>query len=118
MNLLLKIAVAALVTCVILVGGTLLFTARPTPVMGLDADALSHSVASSGAQCSEDPGGNWACAIFGKDKPTRYRVEANWLGCWDGARIAGPVTADTPEGISGCVDIWDHVRVEDAINGD
>ena len=47
---------------------------------------------------------------------THYRVEVDWAGCWDATRIRGPVTADTPRTLSGCVDIWDHLQLEDTFN--
>ncbi|MGA7397869.1 MAG: hypothetical protein WBW62_10530 [Solirubrobacterales bacterium] len=115
MSLLLKLAIGLLAAFVIICGLGLLFSARPTPILGLDPDVLGHSVAKGEFEdqdCKELPNGNWSCLITGNKRPTTYEVDVRWDGCWKGTRTAGPVTTYTPEKVSGCVDIWDHLQLE------
>jgi len=116
MSLLAKFAIFSIAIFVVVCGTALLFSARPTPVVGVDAGALAHSVRSSDTGCSQGPDEIWDCAVSVGDTTTHYRVEVEWAGCWDATRIRGPVTADTPRTLSGCVDIWDHLQLEDTFN--
>ncbi|MGK2932547.1 MAG: hypothetical protein ACSLFD_07240 [Solirubrobacterales bacterium] len=114
--MLVKVAVVLLIAFVVLAGLGLLFSARPTPVTGVDASSLAHSVKSNGSYCSEIDGGNWDCAIELDRGTTHYTVEVGWDGCWDANRTKGPVARNTPESKTGCVDIWDHLVLEDIFN--
>jgi len=114
-NLLLKFGVVLLVAFVVLASLGLLFWARPAPVLGVDADSLAHSVDKNppaDSPCVEGPGDDWTCSFGG----TRYRVEVKWTGCWNGERISGRVNNYTPQEISGCLDLQDYLRLEDALN--
>ncbi len=112
MGTLAKVAIGLLIAFVVLAGAALLFSARPTPLIGLDGDSLGHSIRSSSGECRKGPDSEWVCAIEGDNAMTRYRVDVGWSGCWDADRFRGPATDQTPESISGCVDIWDHLALE------
>lgn len=116
MSLLLKVAIALLIAFVTLAGMALIFSARPTPVLGVDAGSLAHSVKSAGAGCSENSDGTWVCVLEGDKADTRYSVDVRWDGCWEATRYRGPVTEFTPDSKSGCIDIWDHLRLENAFD--
>ena len=116
MNTLLKVAIVLLIAFVVLAGLGLLFSARPTPVVGLDSDALAHSVRPSSGTCREASDGEWSCRIEGVRRMVSYRVEAGWDGCWVAER-KGPASGTmTPATMSGCVDIWDHLRLENVFD--
>ncbi|MBK8293534.1 MAG: hypothetical protein IPK93_01695 [Solirubrobacterales bacterium] len=114
MKLLLKFGIGLLIAFVILASLGLLFWARPTPILGVDGNSLAHSVQDSQyyEKCREAPNGDWICEKAG----TRYAVDIGWDGCWDGDRISGPATTFTPNEISGCVNLQDHLRLEEALN--
>ena len=116
MSFLLKIVIAAMATGVVLVSGALLFSARPTPLIGLDGDALAHSVPGSIGACREITGGEWTCAVEDGKRKARYRVDVDWAGCWEGEVSGASIPGQSPRMISGCIDIWDHLRIEDKLN--
>jgi len=116
MSLLAKFAIFSIVAFVVFCGTILLFTARPTPVVGVDAGSLAHSVRSADTGCSRNSGGTWDCAHKGRQGTTHYRVDVDWIGCWDAERVKGPVTKDAPRSLSGCIDIWDHLQLENTFN--
>ncbi len=116
MRLLMKVAIGLLIAFVVLVGAGLLFSARPTPITGVDAGSLAHSVKSTDAVCRESSDGNWHCALEADKADTQYEVDVGWDGCWEATRIRGPVTRFTPRGLSGCVDIWDQLQLENVFD--
>ncbi len=118
MSLLAKFAVFSIAIFVVVCGTALLFSARPTPVLGYDGDALFHSIG-KGNESSDgcrEVNGDWICRITnGKTKVT-YRIDTRWDGCWDGNLASGTASWYTPRSISGCVDIWDHLRLENTFD--
>lgn len=115
MSLLLKVAIVLLIAFVVITSLSLLFWVRPAPVLGVDAESLAHSVDKSLAAdnpCLEVPGDAWICSFGG----TNYRVEVKWTGCWSGERISGRVNTNNPQKLSGCLDLQDYLRIEDALN--
>lgn len=116
MSLLAKFAIFSIVIFVVVCGTALLFSARPTPIVGVDAGSLAHSVRSTDTGCSGNGDDGWDCAVTGKAGTTHYRVEVDWAGCWDADRTKGPVSESTPQTLSGCVDIWDHLQLENTFN--
>jgi hypothetical protein len=120
LNFLLKVAISLLATFVLLGGAILLFAARPTPVVGVNGGALLHSIdrGESDDKCRETPDGDWACRITGNEALVGYLVDVGWDGCWDASHESGPIDSYTPRELSGCIDIWDHLQLEDVLNGD
>ncbi|MBK5231705.1 MAG: hypothetical protein JJE13_01825 [Thermoleophilia bacterium] len=110
-----KLVIGSIAVFVLFCTLVLLFWARPSPILGFDAETLAHSL-EKGQQCRKGPGGDWTCSIDGDGPPTWYRVDVGWDGCWEGNRFAGPVATFTPEEISGCIDLADHMRFEEAFN--
>ncbi len=118
MSLLAKFAIFTIAIFVVVCGTALLFSARPTPVLGYNGDALFHSIGKgddSFDDCRE-AGDGWICRITGDKADSKYRIDTRWDGCWEGTHVAGPVNAYTPQNISGCIDIWDHLRLENTFD--
>jgi hypothetical protein len=95
-----------------------LFSARPTPILGVDSESLQYSVGGGGIvtfgdRCRPREDGSWTCFRYDNassgDVP--YRVEVNWSGCWQ-ATYKGP-REFRPEDqrLSGCVTVFDHIRL-------
>lgn len=118
MSLLAKFALFSIVGFVLACGTALLFSARPTPLLGYNADALTHSIGKGegSKQGCRELDGDWLCTVNGDKGDVTYRLDTRWDGCWEAERIRGPVDNFTPQSLSGCVDIWDHLRLENTFN--
>ncbi len=108
-----KIAIVLLIAFVVLASLGLLFSARPTPVLGVDGDSLAHSISNSAPCIEGTSGGVWNCW---RNSTVGYRVEVGWDGCWDATLYKAPRMSDVPRTRSGCIDIWDHLELEDTFN--
>lgn len=112
-----KLTIGLLIAFVVVASAGLLFWARPTPILGVDGKSLAHSVkdGSDTAPCTK-AAGDWVCEIEGDGPPTKYAIDLRWDGCWKGDRVSGPLAAFTPEEISGCISLGDHLRLEEVLN--
>ncbi|HEU5254163.1 MAG TPA: hypothetical protein VFU16_12660 [Solirubrobacterales bacterium] len=106
------LAPVAIVAVMLVLG---IFGARPTPVLGLDGEALQDSVGNSllgvgQDSCDAEPGGAWRCWRYdvGYSSVVTYRVKADWKGCWH-AVLEGRPTASNPKRRSGCVSLVNYV---------
>ena len=89
------------------------FVLRPSPVLGMDSEALQHSVGGflGGGHCEDLGGGTWRCSrqeggLFA-DETIGYLVKVNGLGCWRANRTGVP--GEGPKRLSGCVTIVDFI---------
>lgn len=89
------------------------FVLRPSPVLGMDGEALQHSVGGSlgGGHCEDRGGGTWRCSrqeggLFA-DETVGYLVKVNSLGCWRANRTGVP--GEGPQRLSGCVTMVDFI---------
>jgi hypothetical protein len=103
---------AGTVAAIVLVG---LFAARPSPILGVEADALQDSVGGWSPGLSTrpcQPRGNrtWNCERYDDQSSDSvgYRVKVDGLGCWTATRI-GPPGEGSDKRLSGCITIVDHV---------
>jgi hypothetical protein len=92
---------------------------RPAAIVGVKADALSHSLlgevgrADLDGSCIEPADDEWRCAIKRDDGSLEatYRIETHDYGCWDAKRIAGRRGSGIAEEASACINILDYIRV-------
>jgi hypothetical protein len=103
---------AALATAVLVLG---LFGARPTPVLGIDGEALQSSVGGIDVLSFEpescEPGdGEWTCFVYESEisGSISYRVEVDWKGCWEAVKV-GQSRGENPRTLSGCASLVDYV---------
>jgi hypothetical protein len=115
---------------VLWLGGTLalllavgLFSARPTPVLGVGGDTLQYSVSGgnmglSVAPCRRRDHGAWSCSVYDNQfsGTVGYRVKVNGLGCWQATR-EGFAGEGSEKRLSGCITIWDELRPLDGLFG-
>lgn len=99
-----------------------IFSARPTPIIGVDGEALQYSVGGGSLLFNSQPcphdeaNGTWTCAVYdGSVSGTiPYRVRVGGLGCWTAIR-SEPIGVDSPKRLSGCLTAWDQVRLFDQL---
>jgi hypothetical protein len=98
----------AIVAAIVVLG---VFGARPTPVLGLDGEALQASVASTTLNdaCEPVAADAWTCQRWDSELSgaISYRVEANWKGCWHAVRESPDNRS--PKRLSGCVTFVDYL---------
>ena len=104
--------------CLFLATG--LIASRPAPIIGVDGSALQYSVGSSFLDSSPQPcqrhAQSWTCDVYDSEDSgdVPYRVKMHRLGCWTATRI-GSFGEPSEKRLSGCVTIWDEIRLLDAI---
>lgn len=116
--------IAALVLCVLI--PPLAYFVSPGVVT---SKSLAYSVTMdvdgsvpADPRCSRaEQAGEWRCytprydsevsGIFG----ATYRVEVNWIGCWEATRIRGRAKDAFPDRAEGCVKLKDNVRFLDRL---
>jgi hypothetical protein len=109
--------VAGIVSLFLVVG---LLASRPTPVTGVDGTALQYSVGGSFLDSSAQPcqrrARGWTCGVYDSDVSgdVPYRVKMHRLGCWTATRI-GSFGDPSERRLTGCVTIWDEIRLFNAI---
>ncbi|HYJ21748.1 MAG TPA: hypothetical protein VEW07_06980 [Solirubrobacterales bacterium] len=102
--------------CLLLAVG--LVAARPTPIIGVDGEALQYSVDGGGLfeshPCSRGEDGTWTCSVYDSrySSTVPIRVKVGGLGCWTAVRSEA-VGEGSPERLSGCLTAWDQVRFFD-----
>jgi hypothetical protein len=110
-------------------GGTLallltvgLLTSRPAPVIGVHGAALQYSVGGGNLGSPMPPchtAGDeiWSCERYddGFSGTVSYRVEIDGLGCWRGVRVGSPPGEGADKHLSGCITIWDEIRLMNAL---
>jgi hypothetical protein len=88
---------------------------RPTPFLGVTADAMASSLqgkvpAASTVSCDEDGEDAWTCESTGSGggATSTYDITVNGFGCWT-AQPAGEVAQiGTPATLTGCITLLDH----------
>lgn len=117
------IRIAALWVCgtAALVFAVGLLAARPTPVTGVDGKALQYSVSGGNLGFSVEPcghgdGGSWSCSVYddGFSGAVPYDVRVGGLGCWTAIR-AGRAGEGASKRLSGCLTVWDQIRLFDRL---
>ena len=97
-----------------------LLAARPTPIVGVDGDALQYSVDGGSivdlGPCPHEEDDTWTCSVnsYGDSSTVTYRVKVGGLGCWT-AVSTEPIGAGRPQRLTGCIDAWDQVRFFDRL---
>lgn len=107
------VVVSALVAAVGLTLLGLIVFLAPAPYLGMSHAALAASVDDSSAKGCKPEGRGWACWRTIDGTGHRYRVTADWAGCWTG-KLAGhrSQSSPAPSRITGCVTVADHLRAE------
>jgi hypothetical protein len=103
-------------SALVLVLLAVLFAWRPSAVLGVDGDALGHSVNGGGIfsgnyPCRQGVDDTWRCRVFdaGESTAYAYEVQADRWGCWEAERIGSPTAGGrAPRTISGCITLLDH----------
>jgi hypothetical protein len=75
------------------------------------ANSLGKEVHRADADCRQDGGGRWRCALSGSPvNGVEYELTTHRFGCWSGSRVFLPRTA-TPvkRSVSGCIGLTDLV---------
>lgn len=99
------------IAAVLLLG---LLTARPTPLTGVDGEALQFSVGGalgpSSEPCVHLADGSWRCHAYDREVSSGvpYTVRTHGLGCWT-AVPSGPGGESVARRRSGCVTIVDEI---------
>lgn len=99
-----------LAAVVVLIGAALF---RPATLFGVDATALANSlggeVRHAQAKCVGAGSGHWRCALHGGTvEGAEYALTMGRFGCWDGTRIAQPVSPRPVDlSVSGCIGVTD-----------
>lgn len=97
-----------------------LLAARPAPLVGVDGKALQYSVEGASLfenrPCPREADGTWTCSRHddGYSSTLPYRVKVGWLGCWHAVRT-GPAGEGAPKRLSGCITVWDQLRLFDTL---
>ncbi len=112
---------AAMLACVAAVGAT---AARPTPILAVNGKALEYSIAGGpplpDKACRRASAGSWTCGVWDNERSgaVPYRVDVDGLGCWN-AQLRGQSSAEggKPQRLSGCITIFDHLRLLDRVIG-
>ena len=91
----------------------LLFSWRPSPVLGVNGGALQQSVGgflSPSDSCDERWDGAWSCGRNDDQMSgsVEYRVEVDGLGCWNAIRVGSPGEGSR-KNLSGCLTLFDFV---------
>jgi hypothetical protein len=97
--------------------GVLAFCYRPATILGVDGDALAHSVGGGNLldtnRCKDTGNGRWRCFILDtRGSSTRrvdYVVKTRSFGCWDATRPGRPLGTRFPKRVSGCINLIDVV---------
>jgi len=104
--------VATLIVVLFLAG---VFALRPTPFIGVSADAMANSLDdASGAatvmSCEEAGEDAWRCLAAGDvaGRPRAYDVTVNGFGCWTAEPTGGVAEVGTPPTLTGCITLLDH----------
>jgi hypothetical protein len=100
--------VLIIVALVVLAG--LAFCWRPATILGVDGDALAHSV--GGLRCKDTGDGRWQCSIDDPQNSSAvdYAVDTRSFGCWDATRKdQRPPGGRYPKRLSGCISLIDVV---------
>lgn len=111
--------IAGAVAALLVVG---LFAARPAPVVGIDGSALQYSVESGPLSfdtrpCEQLADHLWRCRAADEEASgtVPYRVKTRRLGCWTATRIGPEFGDESRRRLSGCVTIWDQLRLWDSL---
>lgn len=104
------LAIAA--SAIVLVG---VLAARPSLVIGTDADSLQRSVGgfvSFERACLPRSDETWTCFAYdyGLSAEAAYRTDVDRAGCWTARSVHTGRLAPAEKELSGCVTAFDHVR--------
>lgn len=99
-----------------------LLASRPAPVIGVHGKALQYSVGggnlgSSMPPCRPAGDGVWSCQRYddGFSGTVSYEVKVDGLGCWRGVRVGATPGEGAEKRPSGCITVWDEIRLMNAI---
>ncbi|MGH2963965.1 MAG: hypothetical protein ACRDMH_01105 [Solirubrobacterales bacterium] len=102
----------ALTVVAVLLLAVAAFCYRPATILGVDGDALSHSVGSGDLNGCKDGGdGRWECSMpaNGGSSAVDYAVKTRSFGCWDATRVERASSRRFPKQLSGCINLIDVV---------
>ena len=110
------VKIAGIVSAVLI---TLLFVAililvtRPAVLVGVDGTYLANSLAGGTGEpeCRKAGDGTWDCYQLG-NPPPRYRVEVDWMGCWEAARLTPARGSSDPRERDGCIELGDIITFD------
>lgn len=90
------------------------FAFRPSPVLGVDGEALQHSVGGffgPDRSCVEIGDQTWECSHYDAQMSgaVAYRVKVSGLGCWQARRTGFGGEGGSPRQLSGCLSITDFI---------
>ncbi len=106
-----NIKALAVVLVVLVVLGA--FAYRPATVIGIDGDALAHSIGGgqlvADSTCREIADSRWRCQISSGSDSTTYSVTTKAFGCWEAARLERTGEDDVSVQRSGCINAIDVV---------
>ena len=99
----------ALIVVALVVLAVLAFCCWPATILGVDEDALAHSVGA--LHCKDTGNGHWRCSV---DDPQNsgavdYAVNTRSFGCWDATREERAPSRRYPKRVSGCINLIDVV---------
>jgi hypothetical protein len=105
----------ALIVVAVVVVAVLAFCWRPATILGVDGDALSHSVGggdlSNTNGCRDRGDGRWECSVYEPQTSgaVDYAVDTHSFGCWDATREDQAPSRRYPKRLSGCINLIDVV---------
>ena len=108
------VKIAGIVSAVLV---TLLFIAllvmvtRPALLLGVSESSLSSSIQdeTTGAGCEKGPAGEWFCVL---DDDRRFRVDVDWMGCWQAETNEPAVRSNLPSKRDGCIELADIITFD------
>ncbi len=91
------------------------FVLRPTPFIGVTADAMAGSLddeigTATTTNCEEAGEDAWSCVTAGDSagRPRTYDVTVNGFGCWTAEPSGDVPEVGTPPTLTGCITLFDH----------
>jgi hypothetical protein len=105
----------ALIIVALILLGVAAFCYRPATILGVDGDALAHSVGGgdlfNDSRCKGTGDGRWQCSIADPQNSgaVDYAVNTRSFGCWDATRKGPGPERKFPKRASGCINLIDVV---------
>ena len=90
------------------------FAFRPATIIGVDGDALAHSLGASAidgpSKCVEVSDDLWECQILQGSSGLTATVTTRAFGCWEAVGTGPTGEEGVPAGASGCINATDFVN--------